>query len=105
VKELEGKDVVMAIKVEGRPKDFIYNGRLLKVNKNDVTLRDVQLGIIAFPRTNIKSIREMNRFDMIELARKYPKWEFKLKMLQADDKVKEKFEKVTKAFRKASEGE
>lgn len=104
MKELEGKYVVIAVKIENKPNDFIYNGKLMSISRSEVILDDVQLGKIMFPRESVKSIREMNRMDMIELARKYERWAIKLKMQQADDKVRKRFDEWTTTFKKALAG-
>jgi hypothetical protein len=104
MKELIGKYVVIAVKVENRPNDFIYNGKLMNLSRSEVMLDDVQLGKIVFPREVVKSIREMNRMDMIELARKYERWAIRLKMQQADDKVKKRFDEWTEGFKKTMKG-
>ena len=99
MKELVNKYVVLCVDMPNNDKPYFFHGKLLKVESKDITIDDVKLGLTVFPRNNIKSIREMNRVDMIQLAEKYERWALRLKFQQADDKVKKRFIELTDALK------
>lgn len=99
MKNLIGKYVVVCVKMPHQEKPYFFHGKLEKVERADVTIDDVKLGLTVFPRESVKSVREMNRLDMIELAEKSEKWAMRLKFQQADDKVKQRFEEFAKALK------
>ena len=99
MKELIGEYVVVNVRVDITQKPFVYNGKLIAIQNDMLTLDDVKLGRIIFPIKNVHMLRKMSRIDMIELARKYERWALRLKFEQADDKVKQRFQAVLDAFR------
>lgn len=99
MKELVNKYVVLCVAMPDNEKPYFFHGKLAKVEAKEITLDDVKLGVTVFPRNSIKSIREMNRVDMIQLAEKYEKWALRLKFQQADDKVRKRFEELTNALK------
>lgn len=101
MKHLIGKWVVVCVKMPHSDSPYFFHGKLMKVERTDISLDDVKLGNTVFPRDSIRSVREMNRLDMIELAEKSEKWAMRLKFQQADDKVKKRFEELTTALKKS----
>lgn len=96
---LVGKMVQLTVKFQQEDKPFCYHGKLMKITKETVELDDVKVGIILFPRIHVMGVRELDRMDYIYLANKFDDWTVKMKMQQADDKIRMRFEELAEKFR------
>ena len=84
--DLLNKFVVLEVRMpNGTPR--FYNGKFIKLEEENYVIKDVELGVTPFPRKRIVNIREMEKIDMIELARKQPRIAMKLKFQQADERI------------------
>jgi hypothetical protein len=96
MKEYIGEYVVIAVKYENVYDPFLYNGKLLSLNGGMITIEDVLIGNISFPRRSVVNIRKMTEDDV---ANKSEKWQMRLKFSKADDKVKRRFQAILDAFK------